>query len=204
MKRYVLSFILISLCATSAQAVVELDGEFSYRKQVYGATRQNDAVSRSYNGSMAIYLFDLTALEFSYMQNADITTEHNTIAINSAYSIIGFQNRVDSDVYGVGLRQALAPRGSRFRPIISLGYAKQFTYYQTNYDIRTESNGLVFTVNDSSGKSRVDSVTASLGLQIGLTERFALKCSVKTIFPAFKSGLAQDNMSYLAGFTWYL
>jgi len=204
MKGYLAAFILCFLSIKSAQAVVELDGEFNYRKQVYGSTRQNDVVSRTYSGSMAIYLFDLTAIELSYMQNADITTEHNTIAINSAYSIIGFQNRVDSQLYGVGLRQALAPRGSRFRPMLSLGYGKQFTHYQTNYDIKTEASGLVFTVNDSSGKSRVDSVTASFGLQIGLTQRFALKCSVKTVFPAFRTGLAQDNMSYLAGFTWYL
>ena len=99
---------------------------------------------------------------------------------------------------------AKSPFGSRFRPMLSVGYAKQFTEDHTNYAIRTEADSTMFTVNDSGNKTRTDSVTASLGLQIGLTQTFALKGSVRTIFPAFKTGLAKNNVTYLAGFTWYL
>jgi hypothetical protein len=39
-------------------------------------------------------------------------------------------------------------------------------------------------------------------LQLRLTERFSLKGSVKSLFPAFEFNKAKDNLKYLVGFSW--
>lgn len=198
-------FALLFLISTPAYSIIELNGEFGYQKQVYGSTRQNDVVTRTYSGAIAFYFLSMTALEFNYSQEENITTEHNALAISgTSYSLIGMQNRVESYNYGVGLRQALAGKNAWLRPTISLGYARQFVADQTTYTFRNDTNGVSFESADPKFKRRTDSVFATFGLQLALTKTMALRASVNTLFPAFEFDLAQDNMKYLVGFTWYL
>ncbi|GAB4011124.1 MAG: hypothetical protein Fur0010_04960 [Bdellovibrio sp.] len=200
-----LFFAIFILFSTPAYSIIELNGEFGYQKQVYGSTRQNDVVTRTYAGSIALYFLTLTALELNYSLEDNITSDHSTIAITgTGYSIIGMQNRVTSSNYGVGLRQALAPRNAWLRPTISLGYARQFVNDQTFYTFQNDTNKVSFESSDPIYKRRTDSVFATFGLQLSLTKTLGLRFSVNTLFPAFEFDLAQDNMKYLAGFTWYL
>lgn len=199
-------FIVLScLFPQSVLAFVELNGSFSYQKQVFGSKRENNIRSRTYGGSVAVYLFDYTALEFNYTENHEVTTTHDTFKIDETnFSLIGTENRVMSRVAGVGIRQALSPRNSSFRPLISLGYARQFVNDKTNLTLRNDVTNGVEVLPGSTTKRRVDSVFVTFGLDIRLTKMFALKGSVNSVFKAFKFNEAKDNLKYLIGFSWYL
>jgi hypothetical protein len=202
MKTTVLIFILLFSART--YAMTEFSGEFGYKKQVYGSGRENDLVTRTYSSSIAFYFLSSTALEFNYYNQEDVTTETNTISITgSGYSVVGMQNKVRNYSYGVGLRQALAPKGAWLRPTISLGYARQFSSDFTTYTFKQDSTGTRFTSADDINKQRHDSVFATFGIQLALTKALALRASVNTLFTAFKFDQARDNVKYLVGFTWY-
>ena len=202
-KHFLIGFFFLSL-AQNSYALMEFSGNFGYKKQVYGSSRQNDITDRSYGASVAVYLFNLTAVEFNYNQNEVITDEHNTYSIDSTYDVIGSYNRVLSYSYGVGIRQALAPRKARLVPSLSIGYARQFTRDSTSLTIRNKNSGNNFTISDDPTKLRSDSVFGTFSLKLRLTARLSLNGSVNTIFPAFQTDKAKDNIKYMIGFSWYL
>lgn len=181
----------------------ELSGNFAYDKTVYGSQRQNKLVSRTYSGSVAIYLFMSTALELNYSQSEDIQTDNTNTEIVSGVRIKSTQNLVGTEVYGVGLRQRLAGKGAWLRPLISFGYAKQFKDSSTEYTILDETSGATTVINVDNGRSRVDSAFGTFTLQIRLTKTFSINGSVRTVFKAFEFDQAQDNMKYAAGFSWF-
>ncbi|MBT3585691.1 MAG: hypothetical protein HN509_12370 [Halobacteriovoraceae bacterium] len=192
------------LLSSQALALFELDLDFSYNKQVYGTTRQNDLVSRTYATSLAVYLFQNTAIEFSYAHTDDITTEANVIKVEGTNSsIVGMQNRVRTRVAGIGIRQALAGRKSRFRPMISLGYARLLIDDRTDFSFRDDGTNQVLNIEGELSKRRQDSAFGTFSVQIRMTKTFSLKASVKTIIPAFDFDRASDNMKYAAGIVWF-
>lgn len=186
-------------------AIFEFDFNFGYDKQIYGAQRQGSIVSRNYSSGLSWYLFDLTALDFNYSNTSDITSQNDRYIVpnNSGYAVVAQQSRVQSDVYGVGLKQMLAGRGARVTPILSAGYAREFV--TSSGDITFENTTtLIRTKYDlSETKQRYNSVFGAFILQIRLTERFSLKGSVKTLFPAFEFNKVRDNIKYLVGFSWF-
>jgi len=201
--KLVLPLFLI-LASSSLWALSELNAEFGYGRQVYGTNDSSKILSRSYSGSFAQYLFDTTAIEFNYAFQSEVTTENNTVAITgTSYSVVSMQNTMITNVYGVGLRQALAPKNSPIRPMISFGYAKQFSENKTEYTFQNDTTGSRFVSRDGPYKARVDSAFAGFTLQLKMTQTFSLQGSVKTVFPAFKTGLAKNNLKYTAGFSWF-
>lgn len=183
-------------------ALYELTGGFGYSKQVYGNSRQNSMVSRTYSGSLAIYLFGATGVELNYSQNEDIITEHENIDLGSGYSIASTQNKVMTTTHGVGIRQALAPERFFLIPVLSLGYAKQ-----------TKTGEISYTVNDSvADTSRIlkfvrqkevsDSVFATFLIKFAFTKALSLNASVRSVFKAFKFNEYRDSLKYEAGFSW--
>lgn len=197
--------LLFSLFSLNSYSLIELNGEYGYDRQVYGASRQNDIVEKSYSGAVALYLFDFTAIELNYSESETVTEENNTISItDTTVDLIKSEQRVLVYSFGIGIRQALAPRGARLRPTLSLGYARQFIRDQTEYTFKNRSSGSTFTLREDPTKLRSDSVFATFGLELKLTKTFALRGSVKTVFPAFETDKARDNVKYLVGFTWYL
>ncbi len=198
----VLSILATILFSSDAFALFELSGEFGYKNQAYGSSRENDITERTYSGSLAMYLFETTALELNYSFSTSITDEHNTIAVTGTdVNIIGMVNTVESEVFGVGVRQLLASRKSMIRPLVSVGYAKQFVVDFTDITIQ-DSAGQVTELRTGQSRSKSDSVFASFSLELRLIKHMALRGSVQTVFPAFEFDKMKDYQKYTAGFTW--
>jgi len=183
-------------------AVSELSAEYGYSKQIFGEDRNSDAISRSYSGSFATYFLTLTAIEFNYYYNKDVVTQRNNIEAPDSWTVTEQRHEIVTSVYGVGLRQSLAPMKSPVRPIISLGYARMFK--ESSDYVTFERAGTVVSGKYDSDKERDDSVFATIALQIFLSQRMSLKLSVKSIFPAFEFNKAKDDLKYMAGFSWIL
>jgi len=195
--------IFLLLISANLTAMTELGFDFGYSKQVYGYQKQNSTRERTYTGSMALYFLTLTAIEFNYSNSKEITTDNTVVKITgSDYSIMGYQNTIDTNVYGIGLRQSLVGGKSRIRPLISLGYAKQFIKDSTNMTYRNDVTNLGGVVLGNPSKKRQDSVFATFALKFIIGKGLNLQGSVKTVFPAFKMGLAKDYVKYTVGFTW--
>lgn len=204
MKTKLLLSLGLIILSSNLWALSELNAEFGYGRQIYGSKDENKTISRSYSGSLAQYFFETTALELNYSYQSEVSTENNSVPITgTTYSVVSMQNTMTTIVYGLGLRQALAPQKSPIRPVLSFGYAKQFVENKTDYTFQNSTTGNRFTTTDGPYKSRIDSAFAAFTLQLKMTQTFSLQGSVKTVFPAFKTGLARNNLKYTAGFSWF-
>jgi hypothetical protein len=203
MIRNLIALVLL-LTSFNTYALLELNGQYGYDRQVFGENRQNKMVGETFSGAIAWYLFETTAIEGNYNQTETTTNQQTDVAIDSTYSVTGQKNVVLLYSYGLGVRQLLAGRKARILPSLSFGYARQFQKDQTTYTFKNESSGDSFTLTDAATKVRYDSVFATFAINFKITKRFSLRVSANTIFEAFKFNRAQDNMKYLVGFTWYL
>lgn len=197
-------FLLLTLLVpVSSFAIVnEIAFDFGYDRQIYGLKRQNSTVNRTYSAGLSTYIFDYTAIDLNASRSQDITTENERYGVATGIDVVGQQNRVTSNVYGIGIKQMFAPRTARLIPGLSLGYAKQFINYQSDLTIENTASGARSTISAGKTKQRIDSVFGTLSLQLRMTERLSLKASVKTLFPAFELDKARDNVKYAIGFSW--
>lgn len=186
----------------SFAAFYELSFDFGYDSQKYGVNRQNTVTSRNYSYGASIYLFDLTAIDFNASNTQDTTTQNDRYTVATSLDIISQQNRVKTDVYGVGIKQMLAGRGSRIIPSISIGYAKQSVTSSGDVTVENTNTNAQTVFNLTPTSQKYNSVSGSFALQLKLTDRFSLKGSVRTLFPAFEFSKAKDNLKYLVGFSW--
>jgi len=200
LRYFIFALLLIPL--KSIAGVYELDFDFGYDRQNYGANRQNSVVSRNYSYGLSLYLFDLTAIDLNVSNTSDTTSQNDRYTVATGVDVIAQQNRVQTDVYGVSLKQMLVGRGSRLIPTISLGYAREFVTSSGDITVENTVTKAQTVFNLTESKQRYNSVFGSFALQIKLTERFSLKASVRTLFPAFEFNKAKDNLKYLAGFSW--
>ncbi len=206
MKKARLSILLFGLLlAGEANALMELSGSFSYDKTVYGAERQNKITNRTWAGGLAIFLFESTAIELNYSTSQEETIENEVIPL-SGYnvSVVGTQQTVENEVFGVGLRQVLGHRKARIVPSISLGYAKQFITSWSDATYRDDVSLQEITTSSDPTKSRIDSVFGTFTLKLNLTQRLSVTGSVNTLFKAFETDKAKDNLKYRVGFSWIL
>jgi uncharacterized protein YgiM (DUF1202 family) len=201
-KTYKILVIIMLILPLKAFAVFEFDFDFGYDKQIYGAQRQNSVVSRNYSVGVSSYLFDLTALDLNVSSTRDTTSQNDRYTVATAVDVISQQNRVQTNVFGLGLKQMLAGRGARITPVISAGYAREFVTSSGDITVENTTSLVQSKFNLKESKQRYNSVFGAFTLQIKLTERFSLKGSVKTLFPAFEFNKARDNIKYLFGFSW--
>jgi hypothetical protein len=201
-----LSSLLLALLFTGqAHALMELSGSFSYDKTVYGDQRQNKITNRTWAGGVAIFLFNSTALELNYSNSEEETIENEVIPLSGFnVSVVGTQQTVQNEVFGVGLRQVLGHRKARIVPSISLGYAKQFITSWSDATYRDDSTLAELTTTSDPTKSRTDSVFGTFTVKLNLTQRLSLTGSVNTLFKAFETDQARDNLKYRVGFSWVL
>lgn len=193
---------LFSLFPVVSFAVTEFNFDFGYDRQIYGVNRQNSVVSRNYSVGLSTYLFDLTAIDLNYSNTQDTTSQNDRYTVSSPFDIIAQQNRVRTNVFGVGIKQMLVGRGARLTPIISAGYARQFVTSSGDITVENTTTKSRQTIDLNETKQRYNSVFGSFTLQLKLTERFSLKGTVRTLFPAFEFAKAKDNLKYLVGFSW--
>ena len=206
MKLFRGRWILLSIALYSSLAFVysELDGSFHYDKQVYGVTRQNSTMERTWAGSLATYFTSNFAFEINYTHSQNVTTEHENIPVSGTTAVVdSTQNRVINIVYGAGIRWLMTSRQSRIRPHISMGYATQEVESATDYTFRDTDSGTTYpTLTTPVEKQRIKSVFGAFALQVGITQYFAIKGSIQTVFEAFKTEKARDNLKYMVGLTW--
>ncbi|MBF0207353.1 MAG: hypothetical protein HQK53_10740 [Oligoflexia bacterium] len=196
---YLLLFILPSL---KLWAVAEIGASFSYSKQIYGEQKQNNVVSRTYSASMAVYLFKYTGIELNYSNTTDIVTENNRVLFSNGVYIVGVQSRVNSRIYGVGLRQALAAFRAFIVPVISVGRAREFKTGSTDYTFEYQNTRATITYDTA--KTQHDVMFCGLMLKINLTRLFSITGQVKSSFKANEFNEAKSNLHYEAGFSWTL
>jgi hypothetical protein len=194
---FLMMSIVPSVVFCASKSVYELNGSFGYSKQVYGDQRQNSFVERSYSSSFAVFFLTYTAVEFNYSEQEDIITEKDTIQIDTNTSIVSIQNKVLTNVYGIGIKQSLASLQSFIVPMFGLGHAKQKKSGGTAYTIRDNNGDRIYEVPRSS--KTVDSTFASFTLKVNLSKRMAITGMVKTIFPSFEWNRARDSIKYEAG-----
>ena len=199
-----LSTIFLAMLSSPAFALFEVSGDYGVKTQVYGTNRDSEIETTTVGASLALYLFKMTAIELNYNESETITDERYVISIDDSYDLTRQKNTVNIYSYGIGIRQAFASRKSRFRPSISLGYARQFTKDSTIAYFKNMSTGQEFSYTDAVEKYRYDSVFGSFHLELMLTRVFSIRASLKTIFKAFEFNRAQDNLQYMIGFSWYL
>lgn len=197
-----LFFFLLLIFPVQSFAVFEFSFDFGYDRQIYGVNRQDSVVSRNYSVGLSSYVFDLTAIDLNFSDTQDITSLTDRTTVAPGYDIVGQQNRVRTNVFGIGIKQMLAGRGSFLTPIISIGYAREFVTSSGDITVEDTTNVIRKTYYQNVTKQRYNSVFGSFTLQLKLTERFSLKGSVRTLFPAFEFNKARDNIKYLAGFSW--
>jgi len=201
---YQYSLLSLIFLSSAAFGYSELNADFHYDRQVYGEGRQNSTVSRTYAGTLATYFTQNFAVEFNYSQTQNITTEHENIPVSGTTAVVdSTQNRVLNIVYGAGIRWLMTSRQSRIRPHISMGYATQEVESATDYTFRDTVSGTTYpTLTTPVEKQRIKSVFGAFALQIGITQYFAIKGSVQTVFEAFKTEKARDNLKYMVGVSW--
>ena len=185
--------------------MAELSVEYFYSKQRYGLNQENSTTTTTHSASWAWYLFNSTAIEINYSEREQINGQNEQRALSgSTVTITGYTNRITNTVYGLGIKQAFAARGSRFIPSLSLGYAKQFVYDRTDYSFSDSNSGASFNLIGDPEKTRDDSVFGTFSLKIGITQRISLSGSVRTVFPAFDFDRAKDFVQYTVGISVYL
>lgn len=205
LRKYSILFLLSFLIQSSAWSLIEINGDYGLSKQVYGANRNNEIESKTIGGAVALYLYDKTAIELNYSQTETITEERTELPIDgTTFNAIGQTNKVLIYSYGIGIRQAFASRKARFKPSVSLGYARQFIRDTTDARFQNTVDGSIISVSDAVNKLRDDSVFGSFALEMRITRRISLRGSVRTTFKAFDFDRAQDNVRYMIGFSWYL
>ena len=183
-------------------AITELSGNFGYDRQVFGSDRQNKLTSTNYGGNIAFYFWGLTALEFNYYQNNETIEDNDRRQLDTNFAVLQQKDRVLSEVFGIGIRQAFASRKAFLQPVISIGYAKQFVNNSVEYT--TDESGVIGTEKFQVEKSRQDSVFATFSVRIKITKSLTLNGSVRTVFKYDEMDEARDNVKYLAGFSWFL
>ncbi|MDD0853818.1 hypothetical protein HBN50_11970 [Halobacteriovorax sp. GB3] len=197
------TILFISLLISSSQAFYELDGQFSYDKKTYGTERQNKSTSRAYFVSFASYFFSLTALEFNYSTSKDIETNNTETKLTGTdFTRVSEQSNVESEYFGIGLRQAFAGKDSFLIPTLSLGYARQFATYYSSQTYRNDTGGADIFIEGEKVKTREDSIFGTFSLKLKLTKLLSITGSIKTLFPADDFNKAKDYIKYTAGFTW--
>lgn len=202
--KLILTFFSIILSLKSF-ALLEIGADFSYDRNIFGTNGESKHTSRSWRGSMAAYLWQYTALEFNYNDSEDETIIRDTAEYTDlAITILGQQTTVQTQTYGVGLRQAFTSRKSLIQPSISLGYAKSFKKTTSDYTVRDDSTGNVFTSVQPSIKERIDSMFGTFSLKLRMSKRFGLRGSIQTYIKAFDWGGAKDDLRYTVGLTWLL
>lgn len=202
MPKYLIKSIFIFLLSINSFALLEIGGDFSYDRDVFGTDRASKSTSRTWGSTLAWHLWKYTAIELNYYHTEDTTIVNETVSYDDlSVSVLGQSTYVRSQNYGIGLRQSFSSRKAFLQPSISLGYAKMFSETSTNYKVRDDSNGSVSTSIQPTTKSRYDSMFGTFSLKLRLHKRFSLRGSMQTYIRAFDWNGAKNDLRYTVGFT---
>ncbi|MDH5580846.1 MAG: hypothetical protein OEY33_03000 [Bdellovibrionales bacterium] len=198
-------FIFAFFPVSTFALMTELGGSIGYDREIYGTSRENTIRTRTYTGSVAFYFLKYTAIELNYSNSTKMIEEHTIYSINDAannVSVVGNNSTLKTEIFGIGIRQALSSKEALIRPLVSLGYAKQFVESSGDTIYRLDLTGEEIRVFIPKEKRRFDSIFGTFRLQVRLTAALRFTASVSTYFKADDFNRAQDNLKYLLGFSW--
>ncbi|WP_127714711.1 hypothetical protein [Halobacteriovorax sp. HLS] len=202
MPKSILKLIILFLISGNSLALIEIGSDFSYDRDIFGTNRQSKSTTRTWGGTIAAHLWSTTAIELNYYDTEDTTIVNETVSYTDlSISVLGQQTHIESKNYGIGLRQAFAPRKAFLVPSLSLGYAKIFKKTKTDYKIRNDSTGVTTTSVQPTLKTRDDSMFGTFSIKLRLSKRISLRGSVQTYIRAFDWDGAKDDLRYTVGFT---
>ncbi len=200
-----LILLVLFLTSFNVYGIIEFSTNWGYHKQIYGNNRQNTLSKKVFSTGIAMYFFNWTALEITYSRTKDRfleTVSTSTVDI-APYTITGSNTTVNTDIYGLGIRQRFSSTRDRVRPSISFGIASQKTISRTDYILENTITSQRINLNSTPRETEVSAAFITFAFDIGVSQRIALRASVKTVFKAFEFNRASDNLRYTAGFTWY-
>lgn len=184
------------LISLSSFSYVDLSANFFYSKEVYG-TNKNVSRSRNYYATWAWYVFKYTAIELNYSHSEDIIQSNET-GTSGTLEITGSKSVVTTDSYGIGLRQALAPRSSTIIPALSFGWASQKQIGSTTYTANDAGTPVDIVIPDVNIEQKT--TFAAFMLTIRLTRFFGINGMIRKYFP--KDDKIEESMQYSAGINW--
>lgn len=195
--------LVLSLFSTSAFAIFEVGGSYGYDRFVYGSDRSDVTYERTYSGYLAKYLFNLTALEFNLSHSRSVSISHPDATIEgTSYKVTESRTDIETDTWGIGVRQSFASREAFLVPMLSIGYARQISSGSGYLVVTNTTTGNSFTSENPASKRSQNSVFATLTMKLRLTKLFSITASANTVFPAFEFDRVRDSLKYSVGFSW--
>lgn len=195
----------------SAYSYVDLSLSYTYsNRRIDGietdTVTEEDAgeavtTSTGISATWAWYIWEYTALEFNYSSSNETLTDTRQATDSSGLTIKQIESVVKTEVSGVGLRQSFASRKARIIPSLSLGYAQLTTEGTTTYTLQdgTDPEEEITIEND---KEVSNSGYVAFQIRFRLTELMGLTLAARSVMPDFDTELAENNLTYSAGFSW--
>lgn len=201
--------ILILVSWAPAYALVDLNVSYSYsQRKIDGPEpleggKQTSATSNTQGWSINVawYIWAYTALELNYSRSLErLQDDRFSSEAGEEVSIKEVDSSVITDVKGVGIRQAFAPRKSLIVPSLAIGYAQLVTSGISSYIL--DDNGVEQRIELERDEEVFASGYISAQLRVRITELMGLTFSAKTVMPDFDTSKAENNLLYSAGFSW--
>lgn len=202
LQRFI-KFLLLLLVTVQVHAFTELDFDYGYNKNVFGAKRQSYDTTTTYSGSVTFYFLTLTGIEFNVSQSKNLVVGvYDNSGISTGLVIDHESTNITVQSFGIGIRQALAPRGSFIQPLVSLGWSRQRYILSSSTLVKDLDTATDIRIDSGEEKSVYDAMFAAFALKFKVTKYLSLKGSVKSVFRAFAFDEARDQLSYSAGISW--
>lgn len=212
MRLKLLAIILSLSFCSSAFAVWEIGGNFSYDKNTYNTDsldgdgnklEDDEHLSRTYSGFIAKYLFNLTAIEVNVSHSRYQVTDFMSSDLSGTdYKISKSFTDIETNTWGVGIRQAFASRKSAIVPQLSIGYARRISLTNSYYIFKNKLDDSEIRSENPSSKTSENSLFGTFTLKIRITKHLSLTGSATTFFPAFDFDKAENDVKYAGGFSW--
>lgn len=183
---------------------VELEGSYSYDQYYYGSNNENETYNNLFLGSLAFIPFSLTALQFDYVYGQTILLEDQDYLATTESEVVYSKRDIETQTFSISLRQAFTGSNSFIRPMISLGWARRFTFNSGYVDVRDTITGEVTRLNQPQQDLKQDLTQLALYLKIRIFNGFFLSLSGRTLFEGFEIAKANQNLRLFIGFSWIL
>lgn len=203
MIRYFIFFFFLT--SVNAYSYVDLNLNYSYNQQIIDGNVSGGgealSVTKTLMGSWSWYLWEYTAIEFTYSRTDNNVKDTRPIQDSGGTFLIKkVESNVITDVMGVGIRQSFANRKSRLIPSLGLGFARVVERGNTIYTVNT--GGADQSLEQKNDEESFNSSYLTLSLRIRLTELMGINLGARTVVPDFDTSKASKNMTYHAGFSW--
>jgi hypothetical protein len=205
----ILLLLILLLSATSAFSYVDLNLNYTYTKRVVDEVDPTipeedlgkaTSITEGASVNWAWYIWEYTALELNYSETKDNVIDDREIIVDADLTILKVNSLTKTTVMGAGIRQSFASRKAAIIPSFAFGYAKMVQSGTTTYTLN--DSGTEQEVSIEQDQEEYGSGYVSFQLRFRLTQLMGFTLAAKSVFPDFDTSLAEDNLTYSAGFSW--